>query len=958
MARPRTLAAGSRAAIGAIRCAAWGAMGSIFPSVTDGWRGRPVAASVSRSVFSTNIRLKEFIMRAAHWFSGLGHRFRSINPARRHRRQRRANHAAPLAAEVSHLEARCLLSGGVPIPGTNVRVDLKTIFWNGGPPINTTDGLDNIPSPTTDHAEKSITISNDGPDMIYPFLRGQNSGQDPNSTGPTQFYDPQDLMDHEFREYIGYTAPDGKDYLGLPPGASITVTVPLVLWDGDNLYIATDGKDLTSPTLFGYDANASITIAKTDKIDGTVWVQGSKGYAGGDTPLVMFYYSGGAPITLPNDAPAQLTEVTFRDQYLTHFITDPAQTFPLVNYDVSYVNNLVAPVSMEASHVPITYGINPPTYYGSEDFGWLATDRHTDTFEEAIGDFFNNQKPASLGQYFGGKGWPEYYNPDKDHHQIPSGANLFANSPLNKGTGLVHTSTYDPNHWLLTSDGRAPIQAGGAGVGVQGFVSADTPNRIYLNNLPKSFVADLTDMMKDGVVDVSYPGSPDVLATVLDYHPDPGGKPYVTVSTNLPPNDPSGAVYAFTRTASDYAVTDITNLWYSWAQYYVDQYQDFQPETVQGTLVFKNGQYATNEIVLASNPSTSLAVGMTVTAPSGVPAGTTILSITENAQGTDDIYLSQIPADNTPAVQAYTFSKPQAIPYQSETTPYPIEFDAADTPNAVLFAGSVYEAMSAEAGVNPLPFSYLPDAMNLVSQVIQFYAKLPGYDRPDATGSDLVGQVRDVVKSILRGVYNFNVITDQSQWYPDPSTPPTGLLSGQDFNVFNLDPYVWFVHKVEGMAAYGFSVDDDVSNPTATGPLVAADGTPNHEPSNLQIDFGGTKSLGNKSQWFPTIPWGALPSDTTKFQATISVFNDPTSPYNGDSIVTFTGKDALKAYNMINNPGTGQVGATISAPGYIAPGTTLIFKGPTSGTIPQIVLSKPALKFTDTPVDVKITAEA
>ena len=32
---------------------------------------------------------------------------------------------------------------------------------------------------------------------------------------------------------------------------------------------------------------------------------------------------------------------------------------------------------------------------------------------------------------------------------------------------------------------------------------------------------------------------------------------------------------------------------------------------------------------------------------------------------------------------------------------------------------------------------------------------------------------------------------------------------GQDFNVFNLDPFVWFVHVKLGFSGYGFSVDDD-----------------------------------------------------------------------------------------------------------------------------------------------------
>ena len=262
------------------------------------------------------------------------------------------------------------------------------------------------------------------------------------------------------------------------------------------------------------------SLAETP-VSGTTWVQGSSKYPDHESPLVMFYYSGGQPVTLPNDAAAQLTEVTFRDEYLDNFITDPDQTFPLVNYDVSYVNNLLYPVSMEASNVPITYQTNPlpapPDYYDKKDFGWLATDRKTAEFEDAIDDFINNTGDASIGDYFGkdskGKerGWPQYYDPDSTVLNIPSGANLFANSPLNENSGLVHTSSYDPNHWLLTSSGDAPIQAGGAGVGQQGFVNQDAPDRIYLGDPSKTFIDNMTDMLKVGDVDVSYPGSTEVL---------------------------------------------------------------------------------------------------------------------------------------------------------------------------------------------------------------------------------------------------------------------------------------------------------------------------------------------------------------------------------------------------------------------------------------------------------------
>ena len=119
--------------------------------------------------------------------------------------------------------------------------------------------------------------------------------------------------------------------------------------------------------------------------------------------------------------------------------------------------------------------------------------------------------------------------------------------------------------------------------------------------------------------------------------------------------------------------------------------------------------------------------------------------------------------------------------------------------------------------------------------------------------------------------------------------PPVTPTGGQKFNVYNLDPYVWFVHRVEEMSAYGFSIDDDVSNPTATGPLLGPNSDSNHYPNNLQIGFGGTHGLGNQSQWFPTIPWGTLEAT-----ATISVFHMVGNEYDGRWIVTFTGPDGTQ----------------------------------------------------------------
>jgi hypothetical protein len=235
--------------------------------------------------------------------------------------------------------------------------------------------------------------------------------------------------------------------------------------------------------------------------------------------------------------------------------------------------------------------------------------------------------------------------------------------------------------------------------------------------------------------------------------------------------------------------------------------------------------------------------------------------------------------------------------------------------------------------------------------------------------TELVAQVRDIVKSILRGVVNYVATPNQNDWYPDPGEKVAGTYFVQNnlntqapFNVFNLDPYVWFVHKVEGLTGYGFSVDDDVANPIATGPT-DPNGNPMKEPNDLQVGFAGIKGagakpLGNPKEWFPTTKFGSI--------TTMAIVGTETdnSKYNGVPIITLQGPglEALRTLNQITIPGRGQVGATITAPGdpgLFKPGTTLIFfpDGVDNKKKPNIQLSQaPAKTPPTTPIEVVIYA--
>src|SRR5262245_48918767 len=436
------------------------------------------------------------------------------------------------------------MSADILIPATNPMVPLSTIFWNGeSEPLNP-NGKSNIPSPDAAGAAKTITITNYDSKTIYPFLRTENNGQDPNDSNQGH-YDPQDLHLKEFRQYVGYITGDGSKYLGLPSGASITFQVPLVLWDGNNISLVTDGTYLTTPkgalgsTLFGYDTTARISIALSgETVSNSIWVKDSSNYPTGQSPLVMFYCAD-TPATVSDDAPSQPAEVTFRDSYLQHFIDDDFQTFPLINYDVTNVNKLAAPGSMEASSVPITSGSvqsgDLKYYPPNEDFGWHGSDKDVTTFGPPLVNFVDNTGNAAIGAYFGGNGWPAFYNPNEDAINIPSGANLFDLSPLDVNGTIVHTSNFDSNRWMLSSSGGGAIQAVDSGVSLTNAHATRLPLNFISQAQREVFITDIASMkaseqLIDLTISTDDPDFKGVLGSFLDYAPSSSVRAYNKVA--------------------------------------------------------------------------------------------------------------------------------------------------------------------------------------------------------------------------------------------------------------------------------------------------------------------------------------------------------------------------------------------------------------------------------------------
>lgn len=126
-------------------------------------------------------------------------------------------------------------------------------------PANTVASASNVLWYDSSTTEKTITITNNSPTQtVYPFLEDSNNRSDPGPYQGTGTFDPFDPIDQEYRGYIGYSS-NGQNYLGLLPGQSITVNVPIAFWDAGRLIITTDGTVSTGGSdLLGPDPTAPL----------------------------------------------------------------------------------------------------------------------------------------------------------------------------------------------------------------------------------------------------------------------------------------------------------------------------------------------------------------------------------------------------------------------------------------------------------------------------------------------------------------------------------------------------------------------------------------------------------------------------------------------------------------------------------------------------------------------------
>jgi hypothetical protein len=776
-------------------------------------------------------------------------RLPAITPRSRPRnnaRRRRAAPAARFSARDWVLEGRCLMTG-IEMPlapaGSPGRYDtvggLSQVLFTG----NATVG--NVPV-------KQITLYNNTAQTIYPFLYDPNTGK---STAGGH-YDPFDGINQEYRGYVGYKD-GGKDYLGLQANHSITINVPLVFWDSGRAAIATDGADLL-PTDLNTNKNSPITnpffffYKNLDGTDTARFVVDAASSTDG-TGVVMYYHCKDANAALDpgSDAPDQLIEFTIRDQAFLTKVSTPTnpiaqdQLKTLINYDVSYVDHLLLPVAMAALNVPV------PNTNVTQDYGWIGADlpyQGAGSLQEAVKAFTSNTVSNGLGTYFQHNGvnlgWPTFFNPNYSSAnaavgiRIPGGANIFFDSPL-AGKRSSYSRPYGPNnHWMLSSGGSGAIQfaAGGTFQTPNMAVLSDTPG---VNTILRSLQPGMTVQADQGII-----------GTIKSV--DVGSR---TVFLNGTPNIRNGTPesYVFFNPASDPYATKLRDLWYSWATYYENLYANFQPETIQATVSSDTDNDNNDYRILTFGPGTphpELAPGMQVTG-GGITSLTTVLKV-QDVNGTETVYLSRPVPDHRPG--PFTFTKPQPIAFANEAATIPILFTgAADKAFAAAFAGTVYETLSVFSTA-PRQVPMLPGSMEVVGNSIGGNVGFLPTAEP-VNYVNISANVRDLVKSALRGVPDFTKAPydNPGAWYPDPSKG-TG---NQSYNVFNLDPYVWFVHARLGLSGYGFSFDDDTSDVGANG------------ASQLAVTVGGLNGLKIKSEWAPSTPWGTVSSLATVAQVEI-----------------------------------------------------------------------------------------
>lgn len=617
--------------------------------------------------------------------------------------------------------------------------------------------------------------------------------------------------------------------------------------------------------------------------------------------LVMWYHAltSAAP---NNDAAFQLTEVSFRGdfydpavnvgtgfQYLLGPDVFPGAKTNSVDYDISFVDTINLPVAMEASDVAI------PNTSQSAPFGWVGSGQSLDAFQAAI-QAFTTTNPAGqnqnyLGTYFNGRGYPSYVPIDPNSTKLPSGQNLFLASPAIGAPADIHfykkfndNSVIQEPLYALTSGGTGPstLSIGGASS------YPAQPRSLELSTITMANRYMLEQLIAPNLAAgqsyrVTYQGNT-FAGNVVGMYYAPDGQTIIGVKLDrdLPPNAAS-QVYNFTLAQTDYAASRIAGLWYSWAKYYVDHVPSSPQNNLAGTI-------SNDNILTLAAPNPGLVPGMAVTG-AGVPAGCIILSVSS------DQSTLQLSAKVSGNPTSFSFAAPSfstIVGYDSsptgETPPIALSFSAAEQPYAMAFARTIFVVMSAWSVSVPsgTQNAWNPLLVNMIG------GNLGSNYLPDANSS-VVNTLTVLSKSALRGVPDFTnpLYSDEAQWYPDPALP----AGGQSYNVYNLDPFVWFVHKKLGLTAYAFALDDDIGNVNAGG------------ATHLDISVGGLDGLQNRDPYTNLSPWGVVSSQVASTQEKSSILAGLNTPQVVYQIAQFDYPHDTPG-TLVNGPGVA-MGTTV-----------------------------------------------
>lgn len=772
---------------------------------------------------------------------------------------------------------------GLP-PETSITITVPLVFWDSGRVMFSTDGADQFvtyggPDGGSPPGAPFNYLATNTQAMYFGTIDSGNLSQ-LNFTPIHNGFDPSDggkptTKNWESPVKSGILK-DGQTYIvtgpGLPSGGSqVTidsshptyVTLPTAATGAQSAqeytFTALPGQSISPTARY---VQGGFTIAPLPL--------GSPGTAEG---LVMWYHAltSSAP---NNDAPFQLTEISFRGtfydptinvgtgfQYLIGPDDIAGAKLDSADYDISFVDTINLPVAMEASNVSI------PNTNDRAAFGWVGSAQSIEDFQKAVGAFTSTNQLGSnansMGSYFNGEGYPSYLAVDPGNLKLPAGQNLFLASPAIGGAAdIQYYKTFSDGSYIkeplyaLTSGGDGPIS-----LTIGGDVNVPSQGRdLGLNTGPLASQYALKNIIAPNVaahhsyrVTYNSGGTTIFAGNVVKMYYAADGTTIIGVELDQDvPTNPGEKVYSFTLPKKDYAASAIAGLWYSWADYYVTHAASTPMTGVLGTITKGN-------ILTLNSAAPGLVPGMTVKG-TGVPAGCVVLSVSTDKK---TLELSTVVSGNPTSFDFLSPTMGAIVGYSDDphgpTPPVDLAFGSGEQEFAQAFAQTVYVVMSAWSASVPAGTAnaWNPLLVNIIGGNL-------GNNYLEHANTDVMNTLTNMSKSALRGVPDFTnpLFSNPAQWYPDPALPAGNLT----YNAYNLDPFVWLIHDKLGLTAYAFALDDDIGNVNAGG------------ATHLDISVGGLAGLTNKDPYTNTSPWGVVSSNVTNTTAKSSLLTGLSNP--------------------------------------------------------------------------------